>query len=40
MERKSNLSTTLKQVDEVVIEVKEKIDQMSNFKIGHFHKHI
>ena len=35
MERKSNLSTTLKQVDEVVIEVKEKIDQMSNFKIGH-----
>ena len=33
MERKSNLSTTLKQINEVVIEVKEKIDQMSNFKI-------
>ena len=35
MERKSNLSTTLKQINEIVIEVKEKIDQMSNFKIKH-----
>ena len=35
MERKSNLSNTLKQIDDVVIEVKEKIDQMSNFKIEH-----
>ena len=36
MERKLNLSTTLKQINEVVIEVKEKIDQMSNFKIELF----
>ena len=36
MECKSNLSTTLKQINEVVIEVKEKIDQMSNFKIELF----